>query len=303
MAERSEIDHAREVLPGRKRRCFGSARDVLTGSDRGFLGCATREVGQQGKHVQLSGRCAGPCVLVPFYCDARTTRSHMAGAGEGRALRQSAGLHHTHRSHRGKVVSPSKPTSRRSWNIKYTVAPVFNTESGSVMMRTSPAGQAGMMLAALLCVGEMAEAFSPAPRGPLSAGQPCFLQGGGRCRMGSAFTVLLAPALPDARMIAPRAGAAACTLLGVHMQWGGGGHRGDFGAGRGRWKEGPEPRNDRRKTWERGDDGSIPVNVDEGLIVGLLADREKAKRRKEFEEADRLRDVLLRDHMIHVDDK
>ena len=121
--------------------------------------------------------------------------------------------------------------------------------------------------------------------------------------MGSAFTVLLAPALPDARMIAPRAGAAACTLLGVHMQWGGGGHRGDFGAGRGRGKEGPEPRNDRRKAWERGDDGSIPVNVDEGLIVGLLADREKAKRRKEFEEADRLRDVLLRDHMIHVDDK
>ena len=124
MAERSEIDHAREVLPGRKRRCFGSARDVLTGSDRGFLGCATREVGQQGKHVQLSGRCAGACVLVPFYCDARTTRSHMAGAGEGRALRQSAGLHHTHRSHRGKVGHP-KPTCRRSWHIKFIVAPVF----------------------------------------------------------------------------------------------------------------------------------------------------------------------------------
>lgn len=196
-------------------------------------------------------------------------------------------------------MAPVSATGRRvRTNLSATV-----TRSKLVMTKaTRPAGRVGMIMAALLCVGEMAQAFSPAPRGLPPAGKP-YSQGGGRCGIGSAFTVSLAPSLPDARMFAPRASTAACTLLGVHMQWGGGGHRGDFGAGRGRGKEGPEPRNDRRKAWERGDDGSIPVNVDEGLIVDLLADREKAKRRKEFDEADRLRDVLLRDYMIHVDDK
>ena len=63
------------------------------------------------------------------------------------------------------------------------------------------------------------------------------------------------------------------------------------------------PRNDRRSPWERGDDGTVAIEVEESVVAELLADREKAKRRKEFDEADRLRDLLLREHMIHVDDR
>lgn len=64
-----------------------------------------------------------------------------------------------------------------------------------------------------------------------------------------------------------------------------------------------EARNDRRKPWERGDDGTMQIDVDESVILDLLTLRERAKRRKEFDEADRLRDTLLGDYMVHVDDR
>jgi len=35
----------------------------------------------------------------------------------------------------------------------------------------------------------------------------------------------------------------------------------------------------------------------------LLTLRERAKRRKEFDEADRLRNTLFEDYMVHVDDR
>ena len=37
--------------------------------------------------------------------------------------------------------------------------------------------------------------------------------------------------------------------------------------------------------------------------MDLLATRERAKRSKNFDEADKLRDQLLGDHLIHVDDR
>ncbi len=147
----------------------------------------------------------------------------------------------------------------------------------------------GMVLAVLVCVGEAA-AFSPAGATGVQ----------GLRRLGGVLALPLAPSRPCPGVAAPRRGAA---LLGALMQWDARARRDDFGPASRGGDAGQVPRNDRKKAWERGDDGTINFDVDEGLIFGLLADREKAKRRKEFAEADRLRDVLLRDHMIHVDDR
>ena len=155
------------------------------------------------------------------------------------------------------------------------------------------AGRGGMILAVLVCVGELSAASAFSPAGATAVLRPV---------QGVRSPVPLAASRPGVRVPAPRA-ARATALLGAHMQWGARARRDDFGpAGRG-GNAGQVPRNDRKKAWERGDDGTMPGDVDEGLIFDLLADREKAKRRKEFAEADRLRDVLLRNHMIHVDDR
>jgi len=92
---------------------------------------------------------------------------------------------------------------------------------------------------------------------------------------------------------------------GLGDSWGGGGRGG------GRFAEPrrsdarvtDEARNDRRKPWERGDDGTMKIAVDDDVILELLTLREQAKRRKEFDEADRLRNTLFEDYMVHVDDR
>jgi hypothetical protein len=62
-----------------------------------------------------------------------------------------------------------------------------------------------------------------------------------------------------------------------------------------------EPRNDRRQPWTRGDDGVR--EVDEVAVEEMLGRRERAKRNRDYEVADAIRDDLLAELGVHVDDQ
>eukprot|EP00960_Hanusia_phi_P050474 760251-Hanusia_phi.AAC.1 len=62
-----------------------------------------------------------------------------------------------------------------------------------------------------------------------------------------------------------------------------------------------DPRNDRLPAWRRGDSGGR--EVDEEAVLELLARRDRARRNKDFEVADAIRDDLLLEMNVHVDDK
>lgn len=94
--------------------------------------------------------------------------------------------------------------------------------------------------------------------------------------------------------------APAVSVVNLSMQRDGGY---SFGPPPPRDGEKDQPRNDRLPSWERGDDGTVPQAVEDKVILDILSDREVARRRKDFDEADRLRDQLLGDYMIHVDDR
>jgi hypothetical protein len=66
-------------------------------------------------------------------------------------------------------------------------------------------------------------------------------------------------------------------------------------------QEDREPRNDRLRLFTRGDDGV--KEVDESAVVELLEQRERARRNKDFEMADSIRDDLFSKLKVHVDDQ
>eukprot|EP00288_Rhodomonas_lens_P014190 CAMPEP_0177707100 /NCGR_PEP_ID=MMETSP0484_2-20121128/9571_1 /TAXON_ID=354590 /ORGANISM="Rhodomonas lens, Strain RHODO" /LENGTH=269 /DNA_ID=CAMNT_0019218591 /DNA_START=96 /DNA_END=902 /DNA_ORIENTATION=- len=72
------------------------------------------------------------------------------------------------------------------------------------------------------------------------------------------------------------------------------------GGGRGDSFEPRAPRNDRMVPWSRGDDGI--KEMDEEAIEEQLQRRERAKRNRDFEMADAIRDDLLLELGVHVDD-
>ena len=163
----------------------------------------------------------------------------------------------------------------------------------------------GSCLAAVLltmghCAASVPGALRPAFVLPVPAGLP-------------RKALSLRPATSDAKH--PRALALPCrpTLPAAALRMQGwGDDRGRQDSTRGGYNFGPpprgrgeadEPRNDRLPQWERGDDGTAPQAVEDSVILSILSDREVARRRKDFNEADRLRDQLLGDHMIHVDDR
>ena len=155
------------------------------------------------------------------------------------------------------------------------------------------------MAAVLLAVGHCAASapgtLRPAFVLPLPAGLP-----------RKALSLRRASDAPDT-LVLPRKPTLAALRMG-----GWGDDRGRQDSARGGYNFGPpprgrgevdEPRNDRLPPWERGDDGTAPQAVEDSVILSILSDREVARRRKDFDEADRLRDQLLGDHMIHVDDR
>lgn len=62
------------------------------------------------------------------------------------------------------------------------------------------------------------------------------------------------------------------------------------------------PRKDRKPTYSRGDTGDQPVQ-NEAVIYEMLAARERARRNRDFEAADQIRDQMLFEHGVHVDDQ
>ena len=66
-------------------------------------------------------------------------------------------------------------------------------------------------------------------------------------------------------------------------------------------QEDKQPRNDRMRVFTRGDDGL--KQVDEAAVVALLDQRERARRNKDFDMADSIRDELFAKLKVHVDDQ